>query len=309
MHVNALPDDVATLKALIAKKDERIAQLEHNVHILTKWMFEKKSERRPVDPQVATNLQSSLLFPEIIEAAERVADQTGASGTIEVKKPPRVDPRPPRKKRGRRSEFPDHLPVIKTTFDVAENERACERCHVPLQKIGEEVTKELERIEMTIVHEIARSKYACKKCQMGVKIASGPDRVIDRGLLGVGFLAHLLNERFGNHMPYNRLEQKHQDEWLSLSRSVLCTSAGRVAELMKPIYAQVRKDTLASGYVQTDGTGALMLDPPNKTAANPPTIRSSWTARSSNSHVGHTRDVGSSTRKRPSRSSREKRSI
>ena len=57
---------------------------------------------------------------------------------------------------------------------------------------GEELTKELERLEISIVHEIARKKYACKICASGVKIAPGPDRVIDKGILGVGFLAHVL---------------------------------------------------------------------------------------------------------------------
>ena len=93
-----------------------------------------------------------------------------------------------------------------------------------------------------------------KACASGVKIAPGPDRVIDKGILGVGFLAHVLVERFGYHMPYNRLESKYAAEGFELSRSVLCESAGFCGELLEPIAEQIRKDALASGIVQTDDT-------------------------------------------------------
>ncbi len=267
--VNALPDDVTTLKAIIAKKDEIIAALKHNVEILTKWAFSQRSERRPSNPLAPIDLQGSLIFPEILEAAERIADQTGASGTVEIKTPSSPETKPPSraKKHGRRKDFPEDLPVVRTTFELPEDKRVCDCCGAPLSVIGEEVTKELERLELTILHEIARLKYGCKKCQVGVKLAPGPNRVIERGLLGVGFISHLLAERFGNHMPYNRLEQKYRGEGLSLSRVVLFQTARRAAELMKPIYDQVRKEALESGYLQTDDTGVLMLDPPNKAAA------------------------------------------
>jgi hypothetical protein len=87
-----------------------------------------------------------------------------------------------------------------------------------------------------------------------VKTAPGPDRVIDRGILGVGYLAQVLIERFGHHMPYNRLEAKYASEGFDLSRSVLCESAVRCAELLAPIAEQIRKDALASGVIQTDDT-------------------------------------------------------
>src|SRR5690606_2257498 len=120
--------------------------------------------------------------------------------------------------------------------------------------IGEETRQQLERIEVTLVHEIARTKYACRACQQKVITAPGPPRVIDKGLLGDGFLAHVITERFARHMPYHRLEQKYKDEGLSLSRSVLCRSALRCAEVLEPIYEQMKSEVLASPLIQTDDT-------------------------------------------------------
>ncbi len=249
-----LPNDVDALKALIAARDEalatkdqRIAHLEHQVRLLRKELFAPKSERRPSANFVSDANQMHLLFPEIIEAAERIADANQVQGSVEFRSAGQV--RSPK----RRAQFPAHLPVIRTNFELTGADRRC-ACGAELSEIGEEISKELERLEISVVHEIARKKYACKRCESNVKIAPGPERVIDKGILGVGFLAHVLVERFGHHMPYNRLESKYQSEGFELSRSVLCESAVRCAELLAPIAEQIKKDALASGIVQTDDT-------------------------------------------------------
>jgi len=257
-----LPDDVEALKAIIAERDAiitereaRIATLEHANHILAKIAFAPSSERRPSAGFDASGAQGWLLFPELIEAAERVADATGQTGAVEVTQPEAK----PRKKGGRRRQYPAHLPVVTTTYELPEEERTC-ACGQPLSEMGAEQSRELERLERTLVHEIRRLKYACKACQEGVKTAPGPDRVIDKGQLGVGFLAHVLVERFGNHMPYHRLEKKYASEGLDLSRSVLWRSAHRCAELLEPIYAQMKRDVLASPAIHTDDSPVTLQE-------------------------------------------------
>jgi transposase len=123
-----------------------------------------------------------------------------------------------------------------------------------MKRIGEEVSRELERVEVTVVREVARAKYACAACRESVVTAPAPARAIDKGLLGVGFLAHVISERFGNHMPYHRLEAKYADEGLSLSRSVLCSSAGRCADLLEPIVGQMKREMLAGPFIGVDDT-------------------------------------------------------
>ncbi len=84
--------------------------------------------------------------------------------------------------------------------------------------------------------------------------------MIDKGILGVGFLAHILVERFAHHMPYNRLESKYSSEGFDLSRSVLCESSVRCAEILEPIVRAIQKDALASGVVQTDDTPVVIQE-------------------------------------------------
>ncbi|MEM7205674.1 MAG: transposase [Planctomycetota bacterium] len=78
--------------------------------------------------------------------------------------------------------------------------------------------------------------------------------MFDKALLGRGFLAHILVERFGNHMPYHRPVKKYSAEGLDLQRSTLQRSTARAADLLEPIWEQLRKDVLASPAVHTDDT-------------------------------------------------------
>lgn len=253
-HVNELPNDVESLKAIIARQQDRIAQLEHENRLLAKQAFHPKSERRPSREFDPGQLQGFLLFPELIEAAERTADRTKQQGTVEiVSATTKAKPK-------RRKKFPSHLPRIRTTYELPESERTC-RCGHPLHEIGEKTSRELERLEICVVHEIARKKYACRKCEEGVRTAPGPTRVIDKGILGSGFLAHVITERFSHHMPYHRLEKKYASEGIDLSRSVLCSSAGRCAELLEPIYDELVRGILASDVIRTDDTSVVVQSP------------------------------------------------
>lgn len=155
--------------------------------------------------------------------------------------------------KGRRTSFPDHLPVVRTVCELAEPDRRC-ACGGELRPFGEEVSRELERVETTVVHEIARKKYACAGCHGGVVTAPWRGRVIEKGLLGPGFLAHVVVERFANHLPYFRLEGQYRSEGLELSRSVLCESMARCVELLAPIAEEIRRQVLAAPVIHTDDT-------------------------------------------------------
>lgn len=230
--------------ALIEQQREEIARLVHHNQVLAKLVFGRSSEKRvptPSDP----SLQGNLFLAEIAAEAERLAAEHQVVATVEVRAHTR--------ERRRRGQFPAHLPVVRTVCELREEDRRC-ACGGELREFGEEVSRELERIETTIVHELARKKYACPRCQEGVVTAPWRGKVIEKGVLGPGFLAHVITERFGNHLPYYRLEGKYRSEGLELSRSVLCGSMARCAELLEPVVEQVRKEVLASAVIHTDDT-------------------------------------------------------
>jgi transposase len=143
---------------------------------------------------------------------------------------------------------------VRTTIEVAEADRIC--CGKPMEAMGIELSKELERIETAIVHEIARTKYCCRTCQMQVLTAPGPLRPLDKALLGANWLASLAVERFGNHMPYYRLEKKYESEGLSLSRTVLCRSMVALGKHFEPVYQALGEEVTKSEVAFADESSA-----------------------------------------------------
>jgi transposase len=266
-HAFVLPHDVESLQTLvlshrsllsvheaeIARQREEIARLEHNNQVLAKLIFGQSSEKRAALP-VDASLQGNLFLKEIAAEAARLAEHYQVAATVEVHGHQR-------QKKGRRSTFPEHLPVVRTVCELREEDRRC-ACGGELKEFGEELSRELERVETTVVHEIARKKYACASCKEGVVTAPWRGRVIEKGLLGPGFLAHVITERFGNHLPYYRLEAQYKSEGLDLSRSVLCESMARCAELLEPVAEAIRKEVLASDVIHTDDTPVILARPP-----------------------------------------------
>lgn len=250
-------DVIAQHETEIAQRDELLAAKDHTIAILTKIAFGKKSERRSRGalPEDAIG-QGHLFHADLVVEADRTAEAKRVQGTIVLSPPKR-----PTQRKGRRTRFPDHLPRVTTNYELEDEACTCKNCGGELHKIGEETTKELERLETAIVHEIRRAKYACRACTDGVTTTPGPDRVIDKGILGPGYLAHVAVERFCNHMPYNRLEKKYATEGLDLSRSVLERSMKRCAEILAPVHQEIRKQVVTGPVLFTDDTPVTIARP------------------------------------------------
>lgn len=267
-----LPRDVETLTALLlaerakaterdqllAQRDDAIAahkaaitKLEHQVHLYAKWLWGPRTEKRVQEPTLPAG-QTWLPFADLLDAVQRLADRHGVHGSLTVEAPKEEKPRARGK---RRSEFPEHLPRVRTTIEVSEADRIC--CGKPMEPMGVELSKELERIELAVVHEMARTKYCCRTCQMQVLTAPGPTRPLSKALLGSNWLAHLAVERFGNHMPYHRLEKKYESEGLALSRTVLSRSMIDLAEGgLQLVHAALGVEVAESDVAFADETGA-----------------------------------------------------
>ena len=194
-----------------------------------------------------------LPFTEFDALTSELAQASATAKEIEV-------PAHTRNVNRRRAEFPEHLPRERVEYSLTEAERACPDCGTLRPEIGEVVTQELERLEICFVREIAQKKYACRDCQGQVIKAVAPPRVLEKCLLGPAFLAQVAFDRFANHLPYARLERKYAVEGADLSRSVLCSSMGRLGELVQPIFAthqQETRDAIADSMLQVDDTDGV----------------------------------------------------
>ncbi|MEM8760715.1 MAG: transposase, partial [Pseudomonadota bacterium] len=257
---------VATIeeaKALLAERDAELAklreeneQLRHNVEAYRRMAFGPSSEKRRAAGSREVDAQQGWLFHQTVVAeAFETAERKGIDATICYAGPAKQKPRG-----GRRKKFPEHTPEMTTRYELPEDQRVC-TCGSPLHEMGVETCRELERIEITFVHNIERVKYACRGCEEGVRTAPGPDRPFEKGLLGRGFLGHLVLERFGHHMPYHRLEKKFAGEGLDVCRSTQERSMARCAERLAPLYDLLCEQVRGANVIFTDDTPVTIAQP------------------------------------------------
>ena len=258
-----LPKDPEALKALVQNLEVENAKLrDANRELTAKALkfqdlyFGKSSEKTRPTANADDLRQAPLFQAELLAEAQQAAEANNVSGSMSL------TPGKPRRKGGRRSKFPKHLPRVETKYELKDEERRCEcGCEEQMHLVGFETTKELERIETTIVHTIKRAKYACRTCGTAMKTAPGPFRPFERALLGTGFIANMLTERFGNHMPFNRLESKYRGEGLELSRSTLERTAARVAKRLAPLVDRLRAKIIGTGLLFMDDTPVTIARP------------------------------------------------
>ncbi len=252
--LDAAIDDLPTARALIASLQEQlttsqreVAALRHELDILCQRLFGKKSER--VDPR------------QLKLALEQLANERGAlTEPVEMdsgETPVRGHTR--RRPTGRRP-LPAHLPRRRIEIDIAEAERQC-ACGHTRTRIGEDVSEKLEYEPASfVVIETVRPKYACPHCHEGVVEAPAPPQAVEKSLAGAGLLAHVVVSKYVDHLPLHRLEGIFAREGIDLPRSTLCGWVADVAAALTPIGEQLRREIVATDYLQTDDTTITVLD-------------------------------------------------
>lgn len=245
---DALIAYIGTLCTMIASLRDQIARLQEQNAVLRKMCFGPRSERSPKSQELDER-QAVLPFPGFLEtlAKAREAEASAGEGKQKVREHERTKPK-------RRKEPPEGLPRHRIEYRVPEEERHC--CGEAMRTFGWDRPWYLERFELTVVVVEEREKCVCDRCGR-IAVAAAPPRIIDKSILGPNFLARLIFDRFANHMPYSRLEKTYRCEGTELSRSVLCNSVLRCAELLEPVYEALRQDVLGADVVQSDDTEVL----------------------------------------------------
>ncbi|MEY3106614.1 MAG: hypothetical protein RIT35_780 [Pseudomonadota bacterium] len=110
------------------------------------------------------------------------------------------------------------------------------------------------------VIQYVRPRCACKNCE---KIVQGyaHSKGIDKGKAGTGLLAHILVQKYCNHLPMYRQSQMYEREGIELSRSTLASWAGSCARLLEPLINELKKQIFASSEIHGDDTTLKVLAP------------------------------------------------
>jgi len=180
-----------------------------------------------------------------------------------------------RKKRGRKP-LPEDLPRVEVVHDIDEQDKVCS-CGCERRRIGEEISEQLDIVpaRVRVIRHI-RPKYACPACEgveddgPTVRIAPAPPQIIPKSIASPGLLAHILTEKFVDHLPFYRQEKRLIRLGVDVSRTSMCRWAMQAAASCQPLLNLLEEEVLAGRYIQADETTLQVLNSPGRS----PTARS-----------------------------------
>jgi transposase len=248
----ALPDDSTVLKQMVfellrALRQERRGREEIQARLDA--LLRRLHGPRP-DP---ANPDQPTLFPE---------------GDVPAPPPP-APPPPDEEKTTKRGQSKPHgrqrparnLRREEKRYELTAAERLCPDCGHERQQIGVEITEQYEYKPAEIfVVEHQQVKYACKCCEAQVALAAKPPQLIEKGLPGPGLLAVIVTDKYLDHLPLYRTEDRFARLGVSLSRSTMCDWMAACAERLTPLWQLLKAHVMRSKVLHTDDTTVPVRD-------------------------------------------------
>jgi transposase len=163
-----------------------------------------------------------------------------------------------------RKALPPELLRIPRVYDLTEKEKVC-ACGCELTHIKDEKSEQLEIIPAKIyVIEHIRKKYACKACQISIKLANQPLAPIPRSIAASGLLSHVLVSKFQDHLPLHRQETILKRIGVDIPRATLSLWVIKCAALLFPLLKLMHDRILTYDIAYADETTTQVLKEPNK---------------------------------------------
>jgi len=266
---DSLPDDVATLKAMVIATETAllealatarnleaeararallIEQMKFTIAKLRHERFGQSSERGAVLEQLELALADMEEDASEAEVAAQVAATKAASGKVEVRAFHRRKPA--------RHPLPEHLPRERIVYPAPAE---CPCCGGTLRKLGEDVTETLELIprQWKVIQHV-REKFSCRGCE-SITQPPAPSHPIARGRAGPMLLAHILFAKYGLHLPLNRQSTAYGHEGIDLDVSTLADWVGAAAATLMPLVEVIQAHVFAAERIHADDTTVPVL--------------------------------------------------
>lgn len=236
-------DPQAVIAALQSELTERRAEIEHLKLLVAKLRrlhFGRHSERIAGLDQLELDLAALAALP-----------------AQPLPAPPAAAVPAPRK--SVRQPLPDHLPRESVTH--LPGHACCPDCGGSLKPLGEDVAEMLEYVPASFkVIRHVRPKLACGRFDAIVQ-APAPSRPIPKGMAGPGLLAHVLVDKFCDHLPLYRQSGIYARAGIDLERATLADWVGQCSQLLHPLVEARRRYVLSAQKLHADDTPMPVLAP------------------------------------------------
>ncbi|MGH7106600.1 MAG: IS66 family transposase [Acetobacteraceae bacterium] len=259
LDINALPNDVESLKRLVIERhaatEAKDIELREQRRLIEHLRFQLAKLRRARFGRSSEQLEGAGQLPmsfEELKAAVREAEQQAQSTAI-----PTCDA--PKGKPVRRKKLPEHFERIANIIEPAEC--TCPQCGGELKPLGQDESEVLEvkTVTFTVTRHI-RPKRRCTKCSAIVQ-APAPSRPIEKSFAGASLLALVLTWKYGFHVPLYRQCQIFAHAGLTISRTTLMQWVAASSRLFGPLAAALARHVLSAANIHGDDTPFRVLAP------------------------------------------------
>jgi len=240
---------IAEQRQKIQEQQREIEEQQQAIQELKRQLFGPRSEK--LSPE-----QEQQLAEVVIDLHEQ--DQRPPADSVEIvdaQTTPGNGCRSPR----RRHRMPAQLEVLSQVLEP----EACPHCGALGERIGEEVSEELDLIPARLVlRRTIRVKRVCRCGCGGIAIAPLPAKLLPGSKLGVGLGVFILLSKYDDHLALYTLErifsERHQ---VVIPRQQMVQWIEVMAGLLRPLVQLMWERMKRGGYLQIDETPVKVLDP------------------------------------------------
>jgi len=240
---NAFIERTKFLEEKDKAQTQEILKLNEQLKLLRAKLYGKSSEK--VNKKKQDELQEEIEDLELRIANIAAGDALNTNETLKGK--------------AKRKHLPDHL----EREDVVLNpDPHCPECGgEEFEQIGEDTSETLEYKPASFkVKRSIRPRCMCKKCKKIVQ-AYPVSKAIDKGTAGPGLLAHVLVQKYCDHLPLYRQNQIFAREDIILPNSTLSGWVSSCANLLEPLAQQIKDFIFSTNQIHADDTVVKVLDP------------------------------------------------
>jgi transposase len=236
-------------EAQLKEQSALIEKLKFELARLKRWRFGKSTEGLSAE-QLA--LWESELDGDIAALQSRL-------DALEAEKNRAGKPGDEHKGQPKRRPLPESLPRVQVLHDLAC--KNCPACGQGLERIGEEVSEQLDIIPAKLfVRRHVRPKYCCRHCEQ-LHTAGLPAQPIDKGIAAPGLIAHVAIAKYLEHQPLYRQESGFERMGVAIPRSTMAGWFGELQVLLEPLVGRVIERLTAERVLHADETPVPVLDP------------------------------------------------
>lgn len=228
-------------------KDARIQEQAALIAKLTRMLYGAKRERFEQNNPIQLGLDFGTISPQEIAAIEVLLQKTKErikKSETEIAKKPHPGRKP----------LPGNLAVVEITIEPTEDVTG-------MVKVGAEVSETLEyKRAAYYIQRVSRPKYAPISKEGSFVIAPMPESAFPKCTIGTSLVAQILTDKYVDHLPLYRQEQRFKREGIELASSTIADSVKMGLERLGILYGYVKQNLLAKNYLQVDETTLKVFD-------------------------------------------------